>query len=80
MSLLNGLGDADGVIGSRYVPGSKVTTPQGLFRRLESRTFNLIIRLLFGLPYNDTQCGAKVFKKVPLDLVLPEDYLNRVRI
>jgi dolichol-phosphate mannosyltransferase len=71
MSLLNGLGDADGVIGSRYVPGSRVTTPQNLFRRIESRTFNCIIRLLFGLPYNDTQCGAKVFKKVPLGVVLP---------
>jgi glycosyltransferase involved in cell wall biosynthesis len=71
-SLLNGLPAADGVIGSRYVPGAMVTTPQGIFRRLESRTFNLIIRLLFGLPYNDTQCGAKVFKKGPLDVVLPE--------
>jgi glycosyltransferase involved in cell wall biosynthesis len=70
-ALLNGIGDADGVIGSRYVPGSMMTTPQGLFRRLESRTFNLIIRLLFGLPYNDTQCGAKVFKSGPLEVVLP---------
>ncbi len=71
-ALLHGLGDVDGAIGSRYVPGSKVTTPQGIFRRLESRTFNLIIRLLFGLPYNDTQCGAKVFKSVPLKLILPK--------
>jgi dolichol-phosphate mannosyltransferase len=71
-SLLNGLSDADGVIGSRYVPGAMVTTPQGIFRRLESRTFNLIIKLLFGLPYHDTQCGAKVFKKGPLDVVLPD--------
>ena len=71
-SLLSGLGEADGAIGSRYVPGSTVTTPQGLFRRLESRTFNLFIRLLFGLPYHDTQCGAKVFKKGPLGVVLPE--------
>ncbi len=71
-ALLHGLGEADGAIGSRYVPGSRVTTPQGIFRRLESRTFNLIIRLLFGLPYNDTQCGAKVFKSGPLELILPK--------
>jgi dolichol-phosphate mannosyltransferase len=71
-SLLTGLKDADGIIGSRYVPGSMVTARQGLFRRLESRSFNLIIRLLFGLPYSDTQCGAKVFKKGPLDIVLPK--------
>ncbi|MEI7434166.1 MAG: glycosyltransferase [Methanomicrobiales archaeon] len=72
ISLLNGLGEADGVIGSRYVPGSMITTQQGLFRRLQSRTFNHIIRLLFDLPYNDTQCGAKIFKKAPLDVVLPK--------
>ncbi len=71
-ALLSGLGDADGAIGSRYVPGSIVTTPQGIFRRMESRTFNLIIRLLFGLPYNDTQCGAKVFKSGPLGIILPK--------
>jgi len=70
-SLLNGLMVADGVIGSRYVPGSMVTTRQGIFRRLESRTFNLLIRLLFGLPYYDTQCGAKIFKNEPLQTVLP---------
>lgn len=70
-SLLNGLKEADVVIGSRYVPGSKVTTTQGIFRRLESRAFNRIIRLLFGLPYHDTQCGAKVFKTGPLKTVLP---------
>jgi dolichol-phosphate mannosyltransferase len=71
-SLLNGLTTTDGVIGSRYVPGSVMTARQGIFRRLESRTFNLIIWLLFGLPYHDTQCGAKIFKTGPLKKVLPE--------
>ncbi len=70
--LLDGLRGADGVIGSRYVPGSVVTSPQGTFRRLESRTFNIIIRLLFGLPYYDTQCGAKIFNSSSLRTVLPE--------
>jgi glycosyltransferase involved in cell wall biosynthesis len=63
--------DIDGAIGSRWVPGSKLTVRQGLLRRLESRGFNLIIRLLFGLPYHDTQCGAKVFRKEAIDAVLP---------
>ena len=34
--------------------------------------FNLLIRLLFGLTYNDTQCGAKVFTKTAIDAVLPQ--------
>jgi dolichol-phosphate mannosyltransferase len=71
-SLFSSLVDADGVIGSRYVPGSAVTAQQGIFRRIESRVFNLIIRILFGMPYHDTQCGAKVFKNSPLRTILPD--------
>ena len=44
---------------------------QGLLRRLESRGFNLLIRVLFGFSYHDTQCGAKVFKRAAIDAVLP---------
>jgi glycosyltransferase involved in cell wall biosynthesis len=61
----------DAVMGSRWVSGSSLLTRQGLMRRLESRGFNLIIRLLFGFTFNDTQCGAKVFKKSAVDAVLP---------
>ncbi len=53
------------------VPGSQQEIRQGWLRRLESRGFNLIIRLLFGLSFHDTQCGAKVFKKSAVDAVLP---------
>ncbi len=45
---------------------------QGWIRRLQSRAFNRMIRLLLGLPFRDTQCGAKVFRKDAIDTVLPE--------
>ncbi|MDD1704810.1 MAG: glycosyltransferase family 2 protein [Methanoregula sp.] len=61
----------DSAIGSRWVPGSKLRMKQGFMRRLESRGFNLLIRILFGLQFNDTQCGAKVFRKSAIDAVLP---------
>jgi len=61
----------DAVIGSRWLPESSLRVRQGLMRRLESRGFNLIIRILFGLSFHDTQCGAKVFKKSALEVVLP---------
>jgi glycosyltransferase involved in cell wall biosynthesis len=64
--------DADGVIGSRWVQGAVLEKPQGLSRRIESRIFNCIVRLLFGLPFRDTQCGAKVFKKSAIDAVIRE--------
>ncbi len=69
--LFDCLADADGAIGSRWLPGSVMTVRQGLRRRAESRLFNLVVRLLFGLGYRDTQCGAKVFRREALDRVLP---------
>ncbi len=70
--LFSRLADADCAIGSRWVPGSTLRVRQGFMRRMESRAFNLLIRLLFGLTYHDTQCGAKVFKKGAIDSVLPQ--------
>jgi glycosyltransferase involved in cell wall biosynthesis len=54
---------ADAVIGSRWLPGAKLDPPQPLRRRIASRVFNAIVRVLFGLPFADTQCGAKIFKR-----------------
>ena len=70
-SLFSQLGAYDGVFGSRWVPGSHLQVRQGLLRQLESRGFNLFIRLVFGLDFRDTQCGAKVFKKSAIEAVLP---------
>ena len=69
--LFDCLATADGAIGSRWLPGSVMTVRQGLRRRAESRLFNLVVRLLFGLGYRDTQCGAKVFRREALEAVLP---------
>lgn len=66
------LASADTVIGSRWMEGSDVGVSQDILRRIASRGFNLIIRLLFGLTFTDTQCGAKVFRKEALNAVLPE--------
>lgn len=69
--LFSSLSGADGAIGSRWVDGSTLKVKQGFLRQIESRGFNLLIRLLFGLSFHDTQCGAKVFKKQAIDTVLP---------
>jgi glycosyltransferase involved in cell wall biosynthesis len=71
MRLFSFLSDNDGAIGSRWVAGSTLTVRQGVLRRLESRSFNLLIRCLFGLSFHDTQCGAKVFRKTAIDSILP---------
>ena len=66
------LSTVDGAIGSRWIPGSTLKVRQSILRQLESRAFNLLIRVLFGLTYHDSQCGAKVFKKSAIDAVLPQ--------
>jgi dolichyl-phosphate beta-glucosyltransferase len=47
-------------IGARL--GSQAGTGPPL-RRLASRVFNLAMRLLLGLPFHDTQCGLKGFRR-----------------
>lgn len=54
---------ADVVIASRWMKGAKVSPRQPFWRRLTSRIFNTLVRLMFGLKLKDTQCGAKVIKK-----------------
>lgn len=62
LALLDGLDDADVVIGTRYGAGSVIVRGQPLGRRILSRIFNTTVRVLFGLPFRDTQCGAKAFR------------------
>jgi len=69
--LFSSLSTADGAIGSRWIPGASLRVRQSLLRQLESRAFNLLIRILYGLNYHDTQCGAKVFKKSAIDAIVP---------
>ena len=61
----------DGAIASRWVPGSMVLIKQSWIRRMASRIFNRIVRILFRLPYKDTQCGGKVFRREALKSILP---------
>lgn len=64
--------NADAAIGSRWLPGSEQTIPQPFMRRVASRVFNLIVRCMFQLPFKDTQCGAKAFKRDAIETVRSE--------
>lgn len=52
---------ADGAIGSRAIDRSLVGKHQSVYRESSGRVFNLFMRLLTGLQYQDTQCGFKLF-------------------
>jgi dolichyl-phosphate beta-glucosyltransferase len=36
---------------------------QPLWRELTGRAFNLLMRMVTGLPYRDTQCGFKLYQR-----------------
>lgn len=68
--LIHLLGDYDGIIGSRRIDPTMLIRQQSYLRRLTSRAFNLIVRKLLHLPFLDTQCGAKVFRREAVDAVI----------
>lgn len=65
------LRSSDGVLASRYLKGSKLTPALNFRRLFVARIFNFIVRSLFLMPYKDTQCGAKLFRKKALQATLP---------
>src|SRR3989344_2196531 len=69
--LVSNIDGYDGVIASRWIKGSKILVLPPLSRRICSRCFNILVRLLFGLGIRDTQCGAKLFSKKAIKEVLP---------
>ena len=54
---------ADVAIGSRWLDKQRQTIHQPLYRRFFGRCFNWVTRKIMGLPYKDTQCGFKAFKR-----------------
>jgi glycosyltransferase involved in cell wall biosynthesis len=75
--LVDALDDGDVVIGSRWMPGSVVSPRQPLKRRIASRVFNFLVRMLFAVNVTDTQCGAKVFRAEAIRFVLPNLGITR---
>ena len=50
-------------IGSRAVDRTLVGVHQSAFRELSGRAFNIVMRIVTGLPFRDTQCGFKLFER-----------------
>ena len=67
----------DGVVGSRWMEGSSVQVSQKAMRLISSRLFNGLIRLLLGLKYKDTQCGAKILTSQAWAAILPDIGVTR---
>jgi glycosyltransferase involved in cell wall biosynthesis len=69
--LVRRIGDADCVIGSRWLPGAVLHQAQTRKRQFASRVFHWLIQVLFQMNIRDTQCGAKVLRREAVETILP---------
>lgn len=68
---------ADIAIGSRWLTGRRIVHKQPLYRRLFGRCFNALTRSVMRLPFADTQCGFKAFRREAAQLVFGLQRIER---
>ncbi len=68
---------ADVAIGSRWLDKQRQTIHQPLYRRFFGRCFNWVTRKVMGLPYKDTQCGFKAFKREAAQVIFRLQTIER---
>lgn len=54
---------AEVAVGSRWLESRLQTERQPAYRQFFGRVYNLLLRLLLGLRFKDTQCGFKAFTR-----------------
>jgi glycosyltransferase involved in cell wall biosynthesis len=74
--LLAALRGHDVAIGSRAVDRRLIEVHQSRLRELAGICFNLLVRLLTGLPFADTQCGFKAFVREPSRIVFEQQRIE----
>jgi dolichyl-phosphate beta-glucosyltransferase len=63
-------------IGSRALDRSLIGVHQSQWREMSGIFFNVIMRLITGLPFADTQCGFKLFRREAARRVFPLQRLD----
>jgi dolichyl-phosphate beta-glucosyltransferase len=58
-------------IGSRALDRKLVKVHQPMMREVSGRAFNMVMRLVTGLPFRDTQCGFKLFRQDAAKNIFP---------
>ncbi len=70
-------GGADVAIGSRWMDSTRQTIHQPLYRQFFGRCFNWITRTVMDLPFKDTQCGFKAFKRSTAQVIFRLQTIER---
>lgn len=68
---------ADVAIGSRWLTGRRIVHRQPLYRRFFGRCFNALTRSIMRLPFADTQCGFKAFRREAARMVFGMQRIER---
>jgi len=68
---------ADIAIGSRWLQAELQTERQPWHRQLYGRVFNLGLRIVLGLKYQDTQCGFKAFTRAAVQTIFSRQHVER---
>jgi glycosyltransferase involved in cell wall biosynthesis len=68
---------ADVAIGSRWLDRTRQTIHQPLYRQFFGRCFNWVTRTIMGLPFKDTQCGFKAFKRSAAQVIFRLQTIER---
>ena len=75
--LLAGLVTHDVAIGSRAVDRSLIEAHQSAFREFAGIVFNRIVRIILRLPFVDTQCGFKAFRRERCRIIFEQQTIER---
>lgn len=75
--LLAALASHDIAIGSRALDRRLISVHQSKLREFAGIVFNLVVRIVLGLPFSDTQCGFKAFMREPCAIVFQQQRIER---
>lgn len=75
--LISQLGAYDVAIGSRAIDRGLIETHESLFREFAGIVFNRIVRIMLRLPFVDTQCGFKAFRRERCQLIFEQQTIER---
>jgi dolichyl-phosphate beta-glucosyltransferase len=66
----------DVALGSRAINRSLISARQSRFREFAGIVFNTVVRLCLRLPFVDTQCGFKAFRREPCKIIFEQQRIE----
>ena len=75
--LIGALENYDVAIGSRAMDRSLISVHESPFREFAGIIFNKIVRAILWLPFVDTQCGFKAFRREKCGIIFEQQRIER---